>query len=203
MEKPQSGNLIICLDPKDLNIDIKRPHYPMRTLDDILPQLNGAKYFTKLDARSGYLNIKLSDKSTYLTTFHTPFGRYRFLRLRPNENLSGVAAIVDDILVYGKTREEHDENLKRVLQRTREKGVKLNPEKLEVGMSEVRYSDHILSADGLKPDPNKVTAIQNMEAPHDKSELQTVLGMINYLARFAPNLSSLTSPMRQLLARDT
>lgn len=218
VEKPQTGKLRICLDPKDLNKAIKRPHYPMRTLDDILPQLSGAKYFSKLDARSGYWAIKLSDKSSYLTTFHTPFGRYRFLRLpfgiksaqdefqkkvdMTYEGLSGVAAIVDDILVFGKTAEEHDENLRKVLQRTREKGIKLNAEKVEIGMSEIHYFGHILSSDGLKPDPGKIEAIREMEAPRNKNELQTILGMVNYLARFAPNLSSLTSPMRQLLARD-
>ena len=75
------GKLRICLDPQDLNNAILRPHYPMRTLDDIMPQLSGARYFTKLDARSGYWAIKLEKESSFLTTFNSPFGRYRFLCL--------------------------------------------------------------------------------------------------------------------------
>ena len=78
VEKP-NGKLRVCLDPKDLNQAIHRPHYPMKTLEDALPHLSNARFFTKLDARSGYWNIKLADKSSYLTTFNTPFGRYRYL----------------------------------------------------------------------------------------------------------------------------
>ena len=80
VEKP-SGALRICLDPRDLNKVIHRPHYPLKTLSDILPELSGARYFTKLDARSGYWTIKLDNDSSYLTTFNSPYGRYRFLRL--------------------------------------------------------------------------------------------------------------------------
>lgn len=75
VEKP-NGKLRVCLDPKDLNWAILRPHYPMQTLEDVLPQLSKARFFTKLDARSGYWTIKLSEASSYLTTFNTPFGRY-------------------------------------------------------------------------------------------------------------------------------
>ena len=216
VEKP-SGALRICLDPRDLNKAIQRPHYPLKTLNDILPQLSGAHYFTKLDARSGYWNIKLDEASSYLTTFNTPYGRYRFLRLpfglkssqdefqrKVDEcyaGLQGVVAIVDDVLVYGKTRDEHDQNLRAALQRSREKGIKLNDEKLKVGQSEVEYFGHILSKDGVKPDPKKVNAITDMKPPQNRSELETVLGMINYLAKFAPNLSEVTSPMRQLLSK--
>ncbi|KAG1673308.1 hypothetical protein GQR58_015635 [Nymphon striatum] len=79
--KPKTGELRVCLDPKDLNKAILRPHHPMRSLEDILPALNEAQYFTKLDARSGYWAIKLDEQSSLLTTFNTPFGRYKFKRL--------------------------------------------------------------------------------------------------------------------------
>ena len=182
-----------------------------------MPQLSGARYFTKLDARSCYWAIKLEKESSFLTTFNTPYGRYPFLRLpfgikssqdeflfhidQCFEGLSGVETIVDDILVYGRTKAEHDENLRKVLERSREKGIKLNADKLEVGLTEVHYFGNVLSAEGLKPDPQKVAAIRDMNPPRDKSELETVLGMINFLARFAPNLSEVTSPMRQLLQK--
>jgi hypothetical protein len=145
VEKPRTGKLRICLDPRDLNKAIKRPHYPLPTIEDIMPKLTGAKYFSVLDARSGYWAIKLTEESSKLTTFNTILGRYRFRRLpfgiisaqdefqrkidETYEGLNGVVAIVDDILVYGRTKKEHDDNLHAMLQRSREKGVKLNQEK--------------------------------------------------------------------------
>lgn len=155
----QNGSIRICLDPRDLYKAIRRPRYPMKTLNDVLLLLSGAKYFTKLDARSGYWNIKLFEQSSYLATFNTPYGRYRFLRLPFGlkssqdefqrktaecfSDLSGTVAIVDDTLVYGKTRQEHDSNLRAALQRARERGIKLNCDKLAVGHTEVEYFGHV------------------------------------------------------------
>ena len=142
--KPSFGKLRVCLDPMKLNKAIMRPHYPMGTLDDILPQVSGAKYFSKLDASSGYCTVMLSDESSLITTFNTPFGRYRYLRLPFGlknsqdifqqkideccESMPGVA----DILVYDKTPQEHNENLIRVLDKGRSAGIKLNKDKLQV-----------------------------------------------------------------------
>ena len=117
--------------------------------------------------------------------------------------MPGVVAIVDDILVYGNTPQEHNENLIRVLDRCRSAGIKLNKDKMQVWVQEVEYFGHILSADGLKPDPAKVAAIKEMEPPSNKSELQTIMGMITYLSKFTPNLANITSPLRQLLLKDT
>ncbi|MCG7879449.1 MAG: RNase H-like domain-containing protein, partial [Candidatus Thiodiazotropha endolucinida] len=218
VENKNTGKLRICLDPQHLNKAILRPHYPMRTLEDILPHLSGAKYFSKLDARSGFWGIKLTDPSSYLTTFNTPFGRYRFLRLAFGlklsqdefqrkideclEGLPGVVAIVDDILVYGRTREEHDQNLCNVIKRSLEKGIRFNEDKLVVGVQQVEYFGHILTAQGVKPSPNKVSAVSNMDPPTNRAELETFLGMINYLSKFCPNLEEISSPLRKLLVKD-
>ncbi|KAI4881888.1 hypothetical protein NFI96_006947, partial [Prochilodus magdalenae] len=120
--------------------------------------------------------------------------KYRFLRLpfgivsvqdefqrrtdETYEGLEGVAGIVDDILVFGKTKEEHDENLRAMLRWTRESGLKFNPDNCRICVREVSYFGHKLTANGLEPDPLKV-----------KAELETILGMVNYLAKFAPNLA--------------
>lgn len=214
-EKPRTGKLRVCLDPRDLNKVIKRPHYPLPTLEDTTSKLAGACFFSVMDARSGYWAIKLSDESSKLTTFNTVFGRYRFLRLpfglisaqdefqrkvdETYEGLQGVTAIVDDILIYGKTKEEHDTNLRAMLQRSRERGVKLNPEKSTICATEVSYFGHRITKDGIKPDPAKIAAVKDMEPPKDKGELETILGMINYLSKFAPGLSDVNAPMRHLL----
>ena len=218
VESKHTGKLRVCIDPQHLNKAILRPHYPMRKLEDILPRLSRAKYFTKLDARSGYWAIKLSNQPSFLTTFNTPFGRYRYLRLAFGlkssqdefqrkideclEGLPGVVAIVDDILVYERTREEHDQNLCNVIKRSLEKGIRFNEDKLVVGVQQVEYFGHILTAQGVKASPNKVSAVRNMDPPTNRSELETFLGMINYLSKFCPNLAELTSPLRRLLAKD-
>ncbi|KAL2104344.1 hypothetical protein ACEWY4_001212 [Coilia grayii] len=145
VEKPKTGKLRVCLDPRPLNKAIQRPHYPLPTLDDITRRLAGAQFFSVLDARSGYWAIKLSHELSMLTTFNTIFRRYRFKKLpfgiisaqdefqrrvdEAYEELAGVAAISDDILVYGCTKEEHDDNLRTMLERTRERGIKLNKDK--------------------------------------------------------------------------
>lgn len=172
-----------------------------------------------LDACSGYWAIKLTTESSKLTTFNPPFGRYRFLRLpfglisaqdefqrqidETYQGLEGVVAIVDDILVFGAAREEYDRNLHAMLQRSRERGVRLNPEKSVIGATEVSYFGHLLSAEGIKPDPAKVAAIKMMEPPRNRAELETVLGMVNYLAKFAPGLSEINAPLRQMLKQSS
>ena len=141
----KNRSLRICLDPRDLNKALKREHYSCPTVDDVAAKLHGARVFTVLYATSGYWQVKLDKNSSLLTTFNTPFGRYRFTRLPfgvnsaqdvlqkeidlTYEGLPGVAAIVDDILVYGKNQEDHDAKLEAVLRRTRERGIKLNPDK--------------------------------------------------------------------------
>ena len=111
------GKLRICLDPRDLNRALKRPHYLMPTMDDILPKLAEAKVFSVLDAKDGFWQVKLTERSSLLTTFATPFGRYRWTRMpfgictTPEEfqrrqheiieGLLGVDVVTDDFLVYG------------------------------------------------------------------------------------------------------
>ncbi len=218
VEKPKSNSLRICLDPRDLNKAIKREYHPMPTLDDITAKLAGATCFSVLDARSGYWQIKLTEESSLLLTFNTPFGRYRFTRMpfgihsaqdvfqrkvdETYQGLSGVTGIVDDIVVYGRTKEEHDANLRAMLQRTRERGVKLNAEKCVIRVPRVPYFGHVLTSEGLQPDPSKIAAIEQMEPPANKAELETILGMVNYLAKFAPRLAEVTAPLRDLLKKN-
>ena len=119
------------------------------------------------------------------------------------EGLPGITPLVDDIIVTRRTLEEHDNNLSAMLERAADKNLKLNPDKLTVGAQEVEYFGHIISANGLKPDPTKLKAIQDIPPPVNKKELHTMLGMINYLAKFALQLSETTKPIRDLLKDDS
>ena len=131
-----NGKLRICLDPKDLNKQVKREHYQLPTVDELTSELAGAQYFSVLDASSGFWQIPLDDQSSDLCCFNTPFGRYKFLRLpfglhsAPEvfhktmcpilEGIPGCQVYIDDILVWGKTKEEHDQRLRLVFERARE-----------------------------------------------------------------------------------
>ena len=119
------------------------------------------------------------------------------------EGLPGVKTIVDDIVVYGKDRASHDANLDRLVTRCCEKCIKLNPDKTEVGKTFITFFGHCLTSVGLKMDPQKVKALKEMPAPTSRAELETVLGMIMYLQKFAPNMAELTNPLRQLLSGNT
>ena len=220
----KNGNVRLCVDPKPLNQALKRNHYPLPTIEDVLPELSNARCFTVLDAKNGFWHVSLDEESSYATTFGTPWGRYRWLRMpfgispAPEEfqrrldqalaGLNGCKAIADDILVFGcganddEAVKDHDENLIALLQRCREKGVKLNRGKLQLRRKEVAYMGHVLSADGLQPDPEKVKAIREMPAPTDKQSIQRLLGMTNYLQKFAPRLSEITTPLRELTKND-
>ncbi|XP_045446678.1 uncharacterized protein K02A2.6-like [Melitaea cinxia] len=162
VHKP-NGDLRLCLDPKDLNEVIKRQHLELPTLEEITSKLSGAKYFSTLDVKNGFWNIKLSAASSDLCCFNTPFGRYKFLRMpfgicsasevyqhrmrQILDDLDGVDVYIDDILIWGKTKQEHDKRLKKVFDRLRQENVKLNKDKCKIDVQQLKYLGHIISKD--------------------------------------------------------
>lgn len=217
VEKPDKS-LRICLDPRELNKSIKREHFHIPTLEEIQAKLAGCKFFTTLDCSTGYWHVKLSRRSSYLTTFNTPFGRYRYLRMPYGissaqeifqrkvsqilEGIEGTLNFVDDILIFAPTEEEHDRILEKVLQKCRESNIKLNKSKCQIKKIRTKYLGHIISGEGMYPDPDKVEAIAKMQTPSDKQGVHRLLGLVNWLARFIPNMSDLTEPLRILLKKD-
>ena len=113
----------------------------------------------------------------------------------------GVAAIQDGIIVFGSSVAEHDARLQQVFATIEKSGMKLNEKKCEIRKPKICYFGNMVSEEGMKPDPDKVKAIQDLPAPHNVAELRQVLGMIN--GRFLPNLSRVASPMSELLKCDT
>ena len=116
-------------------------------------------------------------------------------------DLEGVVCLIDDILIYGNTQEEHDERLLAVLNRLEEAGLTFNRDKCEFSQREVRFLGHILSQDGVWSDPDKVAAIVNMEEPKTVKDLRRFLGMVNQLSLFIPHLAEMTNPLRDLLLK--
>jgi hypothetical protein len=218
VEKPGTGRLRICLDPKHLNGAIRREHFQLPTVEEIASRVSGEKVFSKLDARHGYWQIPLDEPSQLLTTFSTPFGRYCFTRMpfgiksaqevfqkrisQHLDDLEGVATEIDDILIWGSDEQEHDARLEATLQRCEEINLTLNVDKCKFNVNEVSYCGHNFTKDGVKPDESKIKAIQDMPTPSSKKEIERLLGTVNYLAKFVPNLATITAPIRELLKKD-
>ena len=218
VKKP--NKLRICLDPKDLNKAIKRPNYPIPNLDDVLAKLSKAKFFSVVDCKDGFWQVKLTESSSFLTTFCSPFGRFRWLRMpfgissAPEEfqrrlheitaGLTGVEVIADDILIYGigdieeQASANHNQNMINLLERAKEINLKFNPKKLKLRQKSIAYMGHLLTTEGLKPHPSKVEAIQNMPELTNVNNVQSFIGFVNYLSRFLPKLSDICEPLRRL-----
>lgn len=217
----RNNKLRICLDPIPLNKALKRPNTQFTTIDEILPELGKAKIFSTVDAKKGFWQIKLSETSSNLTTFWTPFARYRWLRMpfgispAPEifknkmceilNGLEGIELLADDILIIGygddkkEALENHNKNLENLLIRLKAHNCKLNLDKLCLCKDKVKFYGHVLTDQGLKPDENKILAIKNFPEPKNKNDLHRFLGMITYLSRYVKNLSSEIQQLRRLL----
>ena len=201
----------ICVDLKPLNANVLRETHPLPKVDDTLAQLAGAKIFSKLDANSGFWQIPLAKNSRHLTTFLTPFGRYCFNKIpfgissapehyqkRMNkilDGLSGVVCLIDDILVHGTSKAEHDRNLEAALKCIQSAGITLNKDKCEFGKETIKFLGHVINAEGISPDPQKTAAIKKMKKPSNISELRQFIGMVNQLGKFSPNIAELSKPL--------
>ena len=213
-----SGKVRICGDFVELNKSIIRERFELPTVDATLAKLSGAQVFTKLDANSGFYQIKLNQESAKMTTFITPFGRYCYHRLpmgissapeyymrrmaQITDSLPGVLCLMDDICVFGETQEQHDERLRNLLVLLCEEGVTLNDEKCCFGVSSLKYLGYVVDAHGVHPDPDKVEAIEKFSPPTDVKGIRRFLGMVNQLAKFVPNIADKTKPLRELLSKN-
>ena len=216
--RKSSGGLRVCLDPKDLNKSIKRTHHKTPTLEEITNRFSGAKLFSKLDARHGYWSVKLDEESSRLTTFNSPFGRFRFTRLPFGLNVSqdifqkhmddilsqcpGTLGITDDVVVYGKDEAEHDRNLRHLMDVARKMGLVFNEDKCYIKRKQVKFFGMIYDADGVHPDPEKTTEIKNLPSPKNVTELQQFLGMVQYMSPFIPKLADHTAALRALTKKE-
>ena len=214
----RNGEIRICTDFKRLNENIKRERYVIPTFGDMLHKLSGAKVFSKLDATFGFWQLLLDEDSAKLTTFIAPFDRYFYKRLpfgissapeifqrTMEEILAGEENVVcyfDDILIYSKDYSSHDEHLDKVMKKLESVHLRLNDQKTELRKSEIEFLGHLINKDGVQPDPAKVSAIKNMPDPQNVTELRRILGMISFLGRYIPNLSTTLRPMTELLESD-
>ena len=201
----KSGDLRICIDPRELNKALVHERFTLPILEDKLLELGQSRVFSKADLASGYWHVGLDHESSLLTTFQTCHCRYRWCRLpfgtsvsaeifqhkllEALERLTGIVCIADDVIIHGRDMAEHDHHLSGFLQCCKEKGIKLNRDKLELRLSEVTFIGHRITEDSVQSDPEKVKAINEMPVPQNLQDLRQFLGCVNFLAKFLPHLS--------------
>ena len=180
----QDVSLRICLDPKDLNSALKRAPHHIPTMEDLAHKFGGAKVFSKLDARSGYWSMILDPESQLLTPFNTPFG---FLRLpfglnisqdafqcamdQNLEGLEGGISIADNIAIFGRDETKHHQRLHKLMQQAKEKDIVFSHSKCDIKMQEILFFGNIYSKDGVRPDPGRIQAVNDLKAPADITQL--------------------------------
>lgn len=218
IREKKDGSLRICLDPIHLNKAIVREHFLMPTPEEITSKLAGNEIFSVIDMKNGFWQVKLDEESSLLCTFNSPFGKFKFNRLpfglccspevfqRCNMqvfgDLEGVHLYFDDIIICGKTEEEHDRNLCRLLEHARKYNIKFNNKKFQYKLPTVEYLGMKISKHGLEVSDKYTKAIAELKAPENKKELMTFLGLVKYLHKFIPHASEITHNLRSLTVKD-
>ena len=215
----KDGGLRMCVDYRPLNDQTVKNKYPIPRIDDLLDHLHGAQYFTSLDLQQAYHQVRLLESDIPKTAFLTHQGLYEYRVLcfglsnapatfqalmnsvlRP---LIGKCCLVymDDVLVYSRTPEEHLQHLRSVLQCLRENQLYCKLSKCKFGLSETKFCGHIVTRQGIKPNPVKVQVLQDWPAPDSKDALRAFLGLAQYFAKFIPAYASMTTCLQVLMRK--
>ena len=193
-----------------------RNRYPLPRIDDLFDQLAGAKWFSKIDLRSGYHQLGIKQGDEPKTAFRTRYGHYEFLVMSFGLTNAPAAfmdlmnrvfqpyldqfviVFIDDILVYSKTEDDHDEHLRLVLQTLRDHKLYAKLSKCDFWMREVSFLGHVVSERGVEVDQKKVEAITQWPTPTSVSEIRSFLGLAGYYRRFVQDFSRIAAPMTRL-----
>nr|BAH80025.1 putative retrotransposon protein [Oryza sativa Indica Group] len=210
----------MCVDYRALNEVTIKNKYPLPRIDDLFDQLEGATVFSKIDLRSGYHQLRIREEDIPKTAFTTRYGLFEctvmsfgltnapafFMNLMNKvfmEYLDKfVVVFIDDILIYSKTKEEHEEHLRLALEKLREHQLYAKFSKCEFWLSEVKFLGHVISSGGVAVDPSNVESVLSWKQPKTVSEVRSFLGLAGYYRRFIENFSKIARPMTRLLQKD-
>jgi hypothetical protein len=214
--KKKDDTLRLCIDYRQLNKMTIKKKYPLPRINDLFDQVGGAKIFSKLDLRSGYHKVRIKDEDINKTGFRTQYGHYKFVVMPfgltnvPSTLMClmnsifiqyldmFVVVFIDDILVYSKMEEEHEENLRIVLQTLRKHKLYANLDKCDFYQKEIQYLRHVISAKGIVIDPEKIKAIMEWPVPKDVADIRSFMGITRYYHRFIEGFSKITYPITSL-----
>ena len=192
--------------------------HPLPKIDEMYAKLKETKVFSTIDLRSGYHHIALGKSSRAKTAFVTPFGKYEFLmvpfglaqapayfQLLMNKVLEGLSfamTYLDDIIIFSDNESDHLEHLEIIFHRLKEAGLKMKHSKCDIFKSEIHYLGHLISADGIRPLPNKLDSIKHMPAPKDAKEIKQFFGLPGYYRKFVPRFADISRPLTTLTKKD-
>ena len=190
--------------------------YPLPRIDDLFDQLRGSKYYTKIDLRTGYHQLRIREEDIPKTAFRTRYGHFEYTVMpfgftnapaafidlmhrvfRPYLD-QFVIVFIDDILIYSRTPEEHECHLTIVLQTLREHKLYAKMSNCEFWMKEVKFLGHVVSEQGVVVDPSKIEAVMKWEPPKNVTEVRSFQGLAGYYRRFVEGFSRLAMPMTHL-----
>ena len=217
--RKKDGSLRLCVDYRRLNSVTRKDVFPLPRIDDLLDQFAGKKVFSTLDAKSGYWQIPMSEESRPKTTFATMNGLYEF-KVMPfglcnapatfqrlmQKVLAGLGdfcgVFIDDIVVFSDSVEEHLEHLRRLFARLRRAHLKLHPVKCRFVKRRVVYLGHVISPEGIGPNPEKVEAVERFPIPTSVKGVRQFLGLASYYRRFIPSFAKIAAPLHALTRQD-
>ena len=217
--KKKNGKQRFCIDFRKLNSITKKENYPLPRIDETIDSLGNACFFTTLDLASGYWQIAMAPEDTDKTAFTTFCGHFEFNRMpfgltnaapRCQQLMEFLLAglqwhiclcYLDDIIIYSRSFAQHLQHLRQVFERLRNAGLKLRLETCSFCLQEVTYLGHIISKDGIKPDPDKIKVVKEYPVPTSVKEVRQFLGLCSYYRKFIRNFSGIAAPLNQLTTK--